>query len=84
MKTTKLEEKRTLFTEEEVRIAHLMGWHAALTSASTSPRMNRPQREILQALCYPKILELEGLGIHPEGGRDNSLNNDYYEWVDAQ
>lgn len=72
------------FTEEECRITHLMGWYNALTTASTSTRMNKPQREILKFLAYPKLQELEDLGVHPVGGRDNPDNAEYYEWLDAR
>lgn len=77
-------EEGRMFTEEEVRIANLHGWYMAIMSASSSPRMNKPQLEVLRHIAYPKLHELESLGLGPVGGRGNPENTEYYEWVDAQ
>ena len=76
-------EKR--FTELECHVSILHGWYASLTYAATSPRMNKPQREILERLAFPALRELGELAdIRPEGGRDNPYNARYFEWLDSQ
>lgn len=71
------------FTAKDCRIANLHGWYTAIKSLSSSPRFNKLQLVILKGMAYPVMRELEELGLPPDGGRENSENDEYYTWLDA-
>jgi hypothetical protein len=72
------------FTELDMAVAELSGWYRALNNISTPPKINKPQRAMIEGLAFPILLHLEDLGVHPIGERENKENDKYYEWKDSQ
>ena len=73
-----------VFTEKEYMIANRHGWYDALRALSSSPAFNETHKEAFQAMGFPVLRELEELGAGPPGGRENEVNKEYYQWLDAQ
>ncbi len=51
------------FKIERFRIAHLQGRYDQCAQLLTSPRFNRPQRELIEDIAYSVKDELEALGV---------------------
>ncbi len=48
---------------EQLMIAHLSGRYDQCAQLLTSPRFNRPQRELIEDIAYGIKDELEALGV---------------------
>ena len=67
------EEAAREFVARDQRRCYLIGRYDACATILTSPRMNRPQREVIQDVAGRVRDELEAIGVvfngpHPSGG----------------